>query len=138
MRTSSILLWIAVAGLAAVAIYQARQTRIQTPVKVNLTPVGVRVPIKNGNYEKFEQVLNTEVDPNGQNGTCVNILYQDPSGQWQTVNGPPFTKPQGAQQDGSMHVTQSILLSGLDQLNDVLSLLDTEPAKPTRIQAQCP
>jgi hypothetical protein len=141
MKTSLTILWIAFVGaVAAFTIHEIRQSRITTitaPVKVDLTPQGVRVPITNGTYEKFETVLNT-IDPNGANGSCVNILFQTTAGDWQSVNGPPFAKPpQAVQPDGSMHVTQTLLLGSLDQLNDVLSLLETNVTKPTTIQAQC-
>jgi hypothetical protein len=143
MKTSLVLLWIAVAGVIGYTIYQTRQPPITGgPVQVNLTLTGVRVPITGGNYEKFEQVLSAmsnQNNTNGNKGMCVNILYQDASGAWTTVNGPPFDKtPQAAQPDGSMHVTQSILYSSLDQLNDVMSLLGTDTTKPTTIQAQFP
>ncbi|MGH8102357.1 MAG: hypothetical protein ACREIW_13735 [Chthoniobacterales bacterium] len=143
MKTSLILLWIAVAGVIGYTIYQSRQPpRTDVPVQVNLTLPGVRVPITSGNYEKFEQVLSTmsnQNNTNGNKGMCVNILYQTSNGGWETVNGPPFDKgPQAVQPDGSMHVTQSILYGSLDQLNDVMSLLGTDSTKPTTIQAQCP
>ncbi len=143
MKTSLILLWIAVAGVIGYTIYQSRQPpRTDVPVQVDLTLPGVRVPITSGNYEKFEQVLSTvsnQNNTNGKKGMCVNILYQTADGGWSMVNGPPFDKaPQGAQPDGSMHVTQSILYHSLDQLNDVMSLLETDTTKPTTIQAQCP
>jgi len=138
MKTSLTILWIAFVGaVTAFTIHEVQQSRAQTPGKVDLAPPGVRVPVTNGAYEKFETVLNN-IDPNGKNGTCVNILYQTSDNQWQSVNGPPFNNgPQGAQPDGSMHVTQSIFLTSLDQLNDVLSLLETNVTKPTTIQAQC-
>ena len=137
MKTSLTLLWIAFVGaVTAFTIHEVRQSRTQLPVKVGLAPQGVRVPIKNGDYGAFEKVLNTEIDPNGANGTCVNILY--PVGtEWKMVNGPPFGKETSAQPDGSMHVTQSIYLSSLNQLNDVLSLLETDQTKPTQIPADC-
>lgn len=142
MKTSLTLLWIAVAGVIAYTIYQSQQTRLlQSPVRVDLTPQGVRVPIKDGDVGKFEDVLKTmsnQNNTNGNKGMCVNILYQTTDG-WLTVNGPPFPSPSPVKQpDGSMHVTQSILFGSLDQLNDVLNLLQTDTTKPTTIPAQCP
>lgn len=145
MKTSLTILWIAVAGVIAYTIYQSLQPqRLESPVQIDLTPPGVRVPIKNGDVDGFKKVLtavSNQNNTNGKKGMCVNILYQTTAGGWQTVNGPPFDKePQGVQPDGSMHVTQSLLFVSLDQLNDVLNLLETDmtKTKPTTIPAQCP
>jgi hypothetical protein len=121
MKTSNILLWIAVAGLAAFTIYESRQSQIKAPC-YDVAPKGVRVKVKNCDYGTFESQLKGYSKCNAG----LNILYQDPQGNWETVDGPPFENPRPAVPDGSMHVTQSIQLNGLDQLNTLLDLL--EPA----------
>ena len=123
MKTSNILLWIAVAAVTAFTIYQARHSQITTPFLLAISD-GTRVQLKKGDYQSvqtFENLL-ISIDPTGQNGTQVNILYQDQFGKWETVNGPPFGNPQPAQ-PGSMHVTERIAFSNLEQLNDVLNSL---------------
>ena len=120
MKTSNILLWIAVAALVAVTIYQAQQPHLKAPFCIDLTQKGVRVKVKNCDIEAFRTGLSNYSKCN--NG--LNILYQTADGKWETEDGPPFKDPRPTQPDGSMHVTQSILLNGLDQLNPVLDLLE--------------
>jgi hypothetical protein len=125
MKTSLTLLWIAFIGaVTAFTIHEVRQSKMvlgQVPVSAG-TPVrlkGCDQPGKDCDLavQSFENLL-TKID----NGTHVTIVYQSSDGKYETVDGPPFGNPQPAQ-PGSMHVTQSISLSSLDQLNDVLNSL---------------
>src|SRR5947207_7849484 len=119
MKTSLTLLWIAVAGLAAFTIYEAKQSHLRVPFCLDLTTQGVRVKVKDCDIDNFKTRLNGYLKCN----SGLNLLYQNSEGKWETVDGPPFKNPRPAQPDGSMHVTQSIQLNGLDQLNAVIDLL---------------
>jgi hypothetical protein len=135
MKTSLTLLWIAFVGaVTAFTIHEVRQSKMvlgQVPVSAG-TPVrlkGCDQPGKDCDnaVQGFETLLTT-ID----NGTRVTIVYQSSDGKCQRVDGPPFIP---AQPSGSMHVTQSIYINSLDQLNDVLNSLQPNS---TSAPASCP
>jgi hypothetical protein len=135
MKTSLTLLWIAFVGaVTAFTIHEVRQSKMvlgQVPVSAG-TPVPLKAckqpgPECDNAVHGFETLLTT-ID----NGTHVTIVYQSSDGKCQRVDGPPFIP---AQPSGSMHVTQSININSLDQLNDVLDYLQPNSTSvPTNCQ----
>jgi hypothetical protein len=141
MKTVLIFLLGAVVGLGGIYLYHKFGPQVsKTPYCLSLDITnGQRVPLKQGiTVEAFENQL-CKVDPNGVNGTDVNIKADQNNPD--EVEGPapspvgtctftPTPKPIGPA--GSMHSTQKVYTRSADDMTSVLQLLGSNSTATTR------
>jgi len=128
MKTVLIFLLGAIVAFGGIYLYHKFGLEAsKTPYVLNLDITdGKRVPLKDGvTVEAFENQLR-KVDPNGANGTLVNI--KPDANKPDEVEGPladnsfkPPNKPIGP--DGSMHNTQRVSAPSTDDVKSVLDML---------------
>lgn len=133
MKTVITFLVGAVIGFAGIYLYhklEAPESKTKFALDLNVSN-GQRVPLKPPTtVADFEKLLQ-DIDPNGDNGTIVNIKPE--SDQPAEVEGPLaggiFKAPNRLMGPrGSIHNTQKINFSTLDQVQRVLNVLEINAA----------